>query len=182
MLDNPDLSGGTSPSANGLSVGEEVFIADTAIIHPSVRGNRIALGKHTQIYDHVVVRCVGGDGDIIIGEHCYINPGCVLYSGNGITFGNYVLLAPGVKVVPSNHAFDTRSTVIRHQGFMKSKGGVVVEDDVWIGANAVLLDGAHIGRGAILAAGAVVSGPVPAYEIWGGVPARLLRPRPEDPD
>lgn len=158
-------------------MSEGVFIADTAIIHQSVRGNRIVFGKHTQIYDHVVMRCVGGDGDIIIGEHCYINPGCVLYSGNGIRFGNYVLLAPGVKVVPSNHAFDSRKTVIRHQGFMKSKGGVVIEDDVWVGANAVLLDGCVIGRGAIIAAGAVVSCAVPPYEIWGGIPARKLRER-----
>lgn len=179
MIEKSDLQEGNEQWDDGLSIAAGVFIADTSIIHRSKRGNRIVLGKHTQIYDHVVVRCVGGGGDIIIGEHCYINPGCVLYSGNGIRFGNYVLLAPGVKVVPSNHAFDSRKTVIRHQGFMKSKGGVVIEDDVWVGANAVLLDGAHVGRGAIVAAGAVVSGHVPAFEIWGGVPARKLRDRPK---
>jgi len=165
------------PADEPLQIGEGVVIFETAVIHASKRGNRIVLGAHTEIYDHVVIRCVGGAGDIVMGEYCYLNPGCVLYSGNGIRFGNYVLLAPGVKVVPTNHAFDSREIPIRHQGFMKSKGGVVIEDDVWVGANAVLLDGTHIGRGAIIAAGAVVSGCVPAYEIWGGVPAKKIRAR-----
>jgi virginiamycin A acetyltransferase len=157
--------------------GPNVHLADTAKIYPSTRGNRIIIGSYSEIYDYVVIRFVGGSGDILIGEHCYINPGCVLYSGNGISFGDYVLLAPGVKVTPANHAFDSRDLPIRCQGFMSSKGGVVVEDDVWVGANAVLLDGTRIGRGAIIAAGAVVTGSVPAYEIWGGVPARKISER-----
>ena len=112
-----------------------------------------------------------------MGEHCYINPGCVLYSGNGITLGNYVLLAPGVILVPANHAFARRDIMIRHQGFQPSKGGITLEDDVWIGANSVVLDGATVGRGAIVAAGSVVRGVIPPYEIWGGVPAVKLRDR-----
>lgn len=169
------MSGGLG--GPGVECGDGVVIAPTAVIHPSSRGNRLAIGANSEIYDHVVIRFVGGSGDILMGKFCYLNPGCVLYSGNGIKFGDYVLLAPGVKVVPTNHAFASREIPIRHQGFMPSKGGVVVGDDVWVGANAVLLDGAHVGRGAIIAAGAVVSGPVPAYEIWGGVPARKIRER-----
>ena len=162
--------------------GEGVLIAPTAVIHPSSRGSRLVIGANSEIYDHVVIRFVGGTGDIVMGQFCYLNPGCVLYSGNGIRFGDYVLLAPGVKVVPTNHAFATRELPIRHQGFMPSEGGVVIEDDVWVGANAVLLDGTHLGRGAIIAAGAVVSGVVPPYEIWGGVPARKIRERDGAPD
>jgi acetyltransferase-like isoleucine patch superfamily enzyme len=165
------------PVGEPLQFGQGVVISETAVIHASKRGSRIVLGAHTEIYDHVVIRCVGGAGDIVMGEHGYINPGCVLYSGNGIRFGDYVLLAPGVKVVPTNHAFGSREIPIRHQGFMEAKGGVVIDDDVWVGANAVLLDGTQIGRGAIIAAGAVVSGCVPAYEIWGGVPAKKIRDR-----
>ena len=62
---------------------------------------------------------------------------------------------------------------------MPSRGGVVVEDDVWIGSRAVLLDGTHIEKGAIIAAGSVVRDRVPAYTIWGGVPARYLKDRPQ---
>ncbi|MDO8927288.1 MAG: acyltransferase [Sideroxyarcus sp.] len=161
----------------GLTIGEGVVISPDARIHPSVRGTRIEIGEYSEIYDFVCIRAVGGNGDIKIGAHCYINPGCVLYSGNGITLGEYVLLAPGVMLIPTNHAFSRRDIPIRHQGFLPSKNGIVIEDDVWIGANSVVLDGSHIHRGAIIAAGSVVRGEVPAYEIWGGVPAEKIRDR-----
>ena len=113
-----------------------------------------------------------------MGMHCYINPHCVMFTGNGITLGDYVLLAPGVMLMPSNHAFARRDIPIRHQGFLQSRGGIVIEDDVWIGANSVILDGTHIGKGAIIAAGSVVRGQVPPYEIWGGTPAMMIKDRP----
>jgi virginiamycin A acetyltransferase len=161
----------TPESTPGIELGKNVVISPDARIHASVRGTRIVIGDYCEIYDFVCIRPVGGKGDIVIGEHCYLNPGCVLYSGNGITLGNYVLLAPGVMLLPTNHAFARRDIPIRHQGFLPSKGGIVIEDDVWIGANSVVLDGAKVGRGAIIAAGSVVRGEVPAFEIWGGVPA-----------
>ena len=80
--------------------------------------------------------------------------------------------------MPTNHAFQSRDIPIRHQGFLPSKGGVICEDDVWIGANSTLLDGAHIEKGCIIAAGSVVNRRVPSYEIWGGVPARRIGIRP----
>lgn len=160
-----------------LSLGEGVYISPDARIHPSTRGSRIIIGAHTQIYDFVCIRAVGGSGDIRMGEHCYINPSCVLYSGNGITMGDYVLLAPGVMLMPTNHAYPRRDIPIRHQGFRPSKGGITIEDDVWLGANSVVLDGVHIGRGAIIAAGSVLISDVPAYEIWGGTPAKKIKDR-----
>lgn len=160
-----------------VSCGEGVQIASTAVINQSQRGNRLIIGAHSEIYDHVVIRFVGGQGDIIIGKYCYLNAGCVLYSGNGITMGDYVLIAPGAKIVPSNHGFASREEPMRCQGFAESKGGVVIEDDVWVGTNAVLLDGTIVGKGSIIAAGAVVSAKVPPYEIWGGIPAKRIRQR-----
>jgi virginiamycin A acetyltransferase len=160
-----------------LEVHPTAFVSPDARVHPSQRGTRIVIGAHSQIYDYVVIRAVGGDGDILIGEHCYLNPHCVLYSGSGIRLGNYVLLGPGCAIVPANHAHDRLDIEIRKQGFMPSKGGVVIEDDVWIGANCVLLDGAHVETGAIVAAGSVVAGRVSARSIWGGNPCRLIRAR-----
>jgi virginiamycin A acetyltransferase len=169
----------STDSTPGLTLGEGVYVSPDARIHPSVRGTRIVIGAHTQIYDFVSIRAVGGGGDLIMGEHCYINPQCVIYTGNGITMGNYVLLAPGAMLMPTNHDFGRRDIPIRHQGFHPSKGGITLENDVWIGANAVILDGTHIGEGAIIAAGSVVQGVVPAYEIWGGVMAQKLKDRPK---
>ncbi|HRH95827.1 MAG TPA: acyltransferase [Prosthecobacter sp.] len=165
-------------SSNALTLGEGVYISPDARIHPSTRGTRIIIGAHTQIYDFVCIRAVGGTGDLVMGEHCYINPHCVMFTGNGITLGNYVLLAPGVMLMPANHAFDRRDIPVRHQGFLESKGGISIEDDVWIGANSVILDGTHIGKGAVIAAGSVVRGQVPPYEIWGGTPAMKIKNRP----
>lgn len=164
-------------SPDALQIHETAFVSPDARIHPSQRGSRIVIGAHTQIYDYVVIRAVGGTGDIVMGEHCYVNPHCVLYSGSGITFGNYVLIGPGCSIVPANHAIDRTDVVIRKQGFMPSRGGVVIEDDVWLGAHCVVLDGTHIERGAVIAAGSVVSGRITGNAVWGGNPCRLLKPR-----
>jgi len=166
-------------TGENVTLGKNVLIAPTARVQGSTKGTRISIGAHSEIYDYVVIRCVGGSGDVEIGEYCYLNPGAVLYSGNGIKLGNYVLVAAGVKIMPTNHAYRRRDTPIRNQGFAPSKGGIEIEDDVWIGANAVILDGARIGSGAIIAAGSVVGGIVPPYEVWGGVPAVKIRDRPE---
>lgn len=119
----------------------------------------------------VKIKPVGGIGDIIIGEHCYLNSGCVLYSGNGIKIANNVLIASNCTLAPVNHAFLDRQRLIREQGFSPSRGGILIEDDVWIGANCVLLDGAVLRRGCVVAAGSLVRGELPAYSICRGVPA-----------
>ena len=161
-----------------LQIGEGVFIDPSTVIQPSARGSIIRIGAHTQIYNFVTIKAVGGSGDIVIGEHCYVNPTCVIYSGNGVRLGDYVLLAAGVMLMPTNHEFGRRDIPIRCQGFAPSRNGILMEDDVWIGANSVILDGAHIARGAIIGAGSVVRGSIPSYEIWGGVPARKIGVRP----
>jgi len=148
-----------------------VKLSDDARIFGSCRGTFIKIGAFSEIYEFVVIKAVGGIGDVVIGEHCYINPGSVIYSGNGVTLGDYVLIAANVALMPTNHSFATRSVEMRKQGFAESKGGIVIEDDVWIGASSTVLDGVKIGRGAIVAAGSVVKDHIPSYEIWGGVPA-----------
>jgi acetyltransferase-like isoleucine patch superfamily enzyme len=163
---------------DGLQIHPTAIISPDARIFGSSRGTRVVIGAGAQIEPFALIRCVGGMGDVIIGDNCYVNPFCVLYSGNGIRLGNDVLLAPGVQVVPANHNWERRDVPIRQQGFRPSRGGVEIEDDVWVGANTVILDGARIGRGAIIGAGSVVSGVIPAYEMWAGNPASKLRDRP----
>jgi virginiamycin A acetyltransferase len=161
-----------------LIIAETAEISSDARIIPSTRGTKIVIGKNTHIYEFVVIKAVGGDGDITIGENCYINPHSTLYSGNGIDMRNYVLIGPGTVIAPTNHAFQRRDEYIRHQGFIPSRGGVIIEEDVWIGASSVILDGTRIERGAVIAAGSVVRGNIPAYTIWGGVPAKFIKNRP----
>jgi len=164
-------------SSANCEVSEKAVISPDARIQPSVRDSLLKIGDFTWINAFAVIQFVGGSGDIEIGEHCYINQHCVLYSGNGIKLGNHVLIAPNTSIVPTNHAIDNRDVLIRNQGFAPSRGGVVIEDDVWIGANCVLLDGTYIERGAVIAAGSVLNTRVAAYSIWGGVPARFIKER-----
>jgi acetyltransferase-like isoleucine patch superfamily enzyme len=172
------MKGVQDPGENvPLWIHPTATVSPDARIHPSQRGTKIRIGAHSFLYDFVVLRAVGGDGDIVIGEHCYINSGTTIYSGSGVKMGNYVLIAPGCVIAPTNHAFDRLDIPMRHQGFMPSRGGIVIEDDVWVGANCTLLDGALIGKGAVIAAGAVVNGPVESLAIYGGVPAKRIGER-----
>jgi len=120
----------------------------------------------------VKIKPAGGSGDVETGPECVINSGCVLYTGNGIRMG--ARMAANCTFAPDNHEFRRRVLPIREQGFRPSKGGIVIEDDVWISANCVLLNGALLRQGCVIAAGSVVRGKIEAYSIQGGNPLKLL--------
>lgn len=149
-------------------------ISALADIEDSVRGTRVVIGARTVIDSFVKFKPAGGSGDIVIGEDCVINSGCVLYSGNGIRIGQRVAVAANCTFAPVNHEYGDPRRPIREQGFRPSKGGIVIDDDVWIGANCVLLDGAALGRGCVIAAGSVVRGRFAPLSICGGNPIRVL--------
>ena len=125
----------------------------------------------------VKIKPTGGKGDVFVGPNSVINSGCVLYTGNGIRIGAGVAVAANCTFAPANHEYSQRDTPIRSQGFRPSKGGVVIGDDVWIGANCVLLDGAVVGKGCVIAACSVVRGQLEPYGIYGGNPIRKLGER-----
>lgn len=101
------------------------------------------------------------------------------------SIGSYCSIGPDVKfLVSSDHHLERISTYPfemmfnrTHNVDSKSKGNIVVDDDVWIGAGAIILSGVHIYQGAVVAAGAVVIEDVPAYAIVGGIPARIIKKR-----
>ncbi|ATE64039.1 acyltransferase [Rhizorhabdus dicambivorans] len=146
-------------------------ISPLADIEPSVRGSRYVVGARTMIDAFVKIKPAGGSGDVVIGADCAINSGTVIYSGNGVTIGDAVLIAANCTLAATNHETADPDRRIRDQGFQPSRGGIVIGDDVWLGANVVLLDGARIGQGAVIAAGSVVRGEVEPYAIYAGAPA-----------
>jgi len=160
-----------------LSIAPSARISPLSDIEDSVRGSRITIGGHSVIDSFVKIKPAGGTGDLIIGEHVVINSGCVLYTGQGLRIGNHVAIAANCTLAPVNHAFQDKSRLIREQGFAPGKGGIVIEDDVWIGANCVLLDGAILRRGCVVGAGSLVRGELAAYTIYGGQPLRVLGER-----
>lgn len=162
-----------------LSIDPTAKISPLADIEPSARGTLIQIGARTMVDAFVKIKPAGGSGEVVIGEDCAINSGCVLYTGNGIRIGDAVLIAANCTLAPTNHEFGDVSKRIRDQGFQPSRGGIVIEDDVWLGANVVVLDGAVIGKGAIVAAGSVVRGVLEPYSIYAGAPAKRVGARGE---
>lgn len=152
-------------------------VSPLADIEDSTRGTRIFVGEGAVIDSFVKIKPAGGIGDIEIGRFCFINSGCVFYSGNGIKIADNVLIAANCTFAPVNHAFQDKTRLIRTQGFQPTRGGILVEEDVWIGANCVVLDGAVLRKGCVIAAGSVVRKEVGAFTICGGNPLRVLGER-----
>ncbi len=155
-----------------IEIAQNARISPLADIEDSVRGSRIVLAAGAVIDAFVKIKPAGGDGDVLIGPGAVINAGCVLYSGHGITIGANVLIAANCTLAATNHAFADPDRPIRDQGFQPGRGGIVIGDDVWIGANTVLLDGTRIGAGSVIGAASLVRGHLPAFCIAHGVPAR----------
>jgi acetyltransferase-like isoleucine patch superfamily enzyme len=148
----------------GASFHPTAYVAAEAAIFTT----RLVLGEQSWIAGHALVR-----GDVTFGAHCTVNPYAMI-SGK-VTCGDGVRIASHVSLVGFNHGYDDPDTPIylqKHETL-----GITIEDDVWIGANVVVVDGVTIGRGAVIAAGAVVSKDVPPMAIVGGVPAKVLRYR-----
>jgi virginiamycin A acetyltransferase len=150
-------------------------ISKLAAIDVSTRGTDTFIGENTIVDDFVKIKHVGGSGNIEIGKNCFLNSFTVIYSGNGVKIGNDVLIGPNCSIVPTNHNFSGKEKPIRQQGFLPSKGGVIIEDNVWIGAGVIILDGAFISTGSVIGAGAVVSGKTEPDSINVGNPLKFIR-------
>jgi len=115
--------------------------------------------------------------DTIIGDNSGIGENCLVTSN--VEIGRNVMMGPDVKIYTINHNFKRIDIPMNEQGFQKSKK-VIIEDDVWIGANVIILPGVKIGTGSILGAGAVISKNVEPYSIMAGNPARKVKSRLND--
>ncbi|KRA55346.1 acyltransferase [Devosia sp. Root635] len=113
---------------------------------------------------------------IEIGERVVIRPNTMLMADSDarIVIGDDVLIGAGVHIYVNNHRFDRADMTIVDQGYFPSSD-VVIEDDVWIGANAILLPGVRIGRHSVVAAGSVVTKSVDAHSVYAGVPAKKIK-------
>lgn len=137
----------------------------------------VAVGRGSTIYGPLSVRPYGGCRYVTIGRDTFLNVDTaftVVY--DRVRIGNRVQIGPRVAFETMGHGL----TYLPGKGRGRTSAPIVVEDEVWIGANAVILQGVTVGRGAVVAAGAVVVRDVAAWTLVGGVPARVLRelPRP----
>lgn len=135
-------------------------------IAPELRLLLGRVGKNCRI-EHAF-HCVYG-GNILLGDHVFMNVGCVILDQGRVTFGSHVMLGPSVHIYTVEHHPDPQ---LRNAGMERAKP-VVIGDDVWIGGSAIVLGGVTIGKGAIIAAGSVVTRDVPAGARVMGNPARV---------
>ena len=145
-----------------------------AIIHHSVRMDTPPYRKFW-LGDYSVVEsfaCINNAvGDVIIGNHTRIGLHNTIIGP--VTIGSHVNLAQGITITALNHNFDDSEKRIDQQGISSKE--VVLEDDIWVGANAVILPGVTIGKHAVVAAGAIVTKDVPPHSLVAGVPAKVIR-------
>ena len=110
-------------------------------------------------------------GDVIIGDHTRIGLHNTVIGP--VTIGHHVNLAQGITITALNHNFEDKSQRIDSQGISTSQ--IAIGDDIWIGANAVVLPGVSIGNHSVVAAGAVVTKNVPPHSLVAGVPAKIIK-------
>jgi acetyltransferase-like isoleucine patch superfamily enzyme len=110
---------------------------------------------------------------MVIGAHTIINRRCTLDGRGGLQIGANVSISPEVMLITSSHKLNDPDFGVQDQP-------ITIEDFVWVGSRAMIMPGVTIGRGAVVAAGAVVTKAVPPYTIVGGVPARVMGSRAQD--
>lgn len=131
--------------------------------------NEFYLGSYSVIESFSVLNNMVGH--IRIGSHSRIGLGNTLIGP--VNIGNHVNLAQGVVISGLNHNYEDPQQTIISQGIITSP--ITIEDDVWIGANAVLLAGIHVGCHSVIAAGSIVTRNVPSYSIVAGNPAYVIK-------
>lgn len=174
-------SGYISPEASvshpDIVLGRHIFVGDGVLLYGDRSSGRIELGERVHLHRQTILQ-TGEGGSIAIGARTSLQPRCQLSAYRGaIVIGENVQIAPACAFYPYNHQIRP-DLLIREQPLV-SKGGIVIEDDAWLGYGVIVLDGVRIGRGAVIGAGSVVTRDVPAGAVVAGSPARVLRMRGE---
>lgn len=162
--------------ALGLKCGPGTLLPRIRVTWP----HQVALGARCILEPEIYFKFDGiwrPGPSITIGDDSFIGTGCEFNIRQGIVVGAHALIGSGCRFVDHDHGYATREVPMAQQA-TGGEQAITIDEDVWIGAEAVILKGVTIGRGAIVAAGSVVTKPVGAFEIWGGVPARKIGMRP----
>lgn len=161
--------------ADHVRLADGVYLDEGVYLHACPSG--INIGENTYIMHHAELHVYNfrdlPNASIKIGEDCLIGEFNVIRGQGGVSIGDRVYTSPGTQLIAVNHVFDDPNIPFTHQGITAE--GITIEDDVWLGSNVIVTDGVHIGQGAVIAAGAVVTKDIPAHAIAAGVPATIIR-------
>ena len=158
-----------------LELGSHAFVADRVIVYQAPEGGRVVIGDGTHILRDSVLE-TGQGGNIEIGTDTFLHPRTQVMAYNGdVTMGDHVAVAPGCAFYAYNHG--TRVGELIKRQALETRGGIEVGDGAWLGFGVIVLDGVRIGKGAIIGAGSVVTEDIPANAIAVGNPARVVSER-----
>lgn len=164
---------GTFALKDFASLGADcIFEAGVMVFH----AQSISLGQNVYVGHQTILKGYHKN-QMVIGDHTWIGQGCFFHSAGGLTIESDVGIAPSVRILTSVHDEAPRHVPVPQSPLTFSP--VHIETGADIGIGAVILPGVRIGRGAIVGAGSVVNRDVPPFAVVAGVPARVLRYRPE---
>jgi len=153
-------------------LGRDVKILGNTSIDASSSG-MVIIGDNVTLNRYAYIN--GSSGGVKIGAGTEINNFSVINGTGGVEIGENVLIGPNVHIISYQHSYQDRDVLIKKQGYIYKK--IIIEDDVWIGAGAVILAGVTIGNGSVIGAGSVVTKSCVPYSVIAGVPARVINKR-----
>ncbi len=158
-----------------IRLGSNIIIDDNCVLDAKGEENEgITIGDNVSISRNTILACK--NGTIEIGEGCLIGINCMIHSEKMVKLGKYVLIAAYCYIIGGgDHNYDRTDIPIMAQGTVSK--GIVIEDDVWLGAGVKISDGVTIGTGSIIGTSAVVLKDIPPYSIAYGVPAKVIKSR-----
>jgi len=155
--------------------GSNVFIDDHVLIYQDRDGGSVGLGESVYIHRDTIIQ-TGSGGSVTMGSYSFLQPRCQLSAYKAqIRIGSYVQISPNCAFYPYDHGMAPGELMSKQP--LQTKGGIVIEDDAWLGFGVIVLDGVTIGSGAVIGAGSVVTSDIPASAIAVGVPARVVKMR-----
>lgn len=171
--------GYVAPSATihhaNLQLGANIFIGDRVVIFQDTNGGLVELASRVHLHNDTCIQ-TGNGGSLKIGPDTHIQSRCQFSAYKApIHIGRGVQIAPNCAFYPYAHGI-APGELIKNQP-LQTKGGIIIDDDAWLGCGVIVLDGVRIGKGAVVGAGAVVTSDVPDDAIALGVPARVVNMR-----
>ena len=158
-----------------IEMGDNVYIFKGARIDArGDKNNRLILSDGVAIERNVEIGCLENTR-IHIGEETFIGPNVCIGGPGDITIGNQCMIAAHTGIIANNHIFSDLVVPIKDQGVTRK--GITIEDDCWLGHGVTVIDGVTIGKGSVIGAGAVVTRDIPPYSVAVGTPARVIKSR-----
>ena len=156
-----------------LKLGSNVFVGDRVVIFAVAEDSGpVEFGDRVHMHQDTIIE-VAPRGSLKIGADTHVQPRCQFMAYEApIEIGRHVQIAPYCAFYPYDHSFGTEA-LIRNQP-LRTKGGILIEDDVWLGVGVTVLDGVRIGQGAVIGAGSVITQSIPRGAIASGVPAKIF--------